>query len=1082
MKKFSNLFFSMATSVILLVIFAFSIGYATFVESRQSTEIARDFVYNALWFEVLLGILVVNLVGSVFKYEIFNKRNFSILLFHLAFIVILIGAAITRYMGSEGIMHIREGETAYEISSDITSLRLTATINGETATKTTKTILNESTTEFENKLKIAGKEISCELISFIPNSIETIAPDPNGEAAISLFTMNSQNGGMDFILQKGETKEFEGILFAFEDSTSNANIIFYRKNNELFFSTNIPLSKTSMMEQKQEMILPSKDRVAQQKTIFRTENLLFVLKNFLPNARKNITQVTPEMNKAGIVLEGKNALIFNVTDGNVTQRVNLLVGNDQQTVKAACALNGSTVEIEYGSLSHQLPFGIKLRDFVLERYPGSNSPSSYASEITVIDTLTKTEMPYRIFMNNILKYNGYRFFQSSYDQDEQGTILSVSYDFWGTSITYIGYFMLMLGLLLTMFNKNSRFRTLLKLSGDLQYQRLKGKITVLIAGLVLSSSAYAATVTKKSHIESLNQLLIQDAAQGRIEPFNTYTSDVFRKINKSTSYRDMSPTEVVLGMIAKPESWQNEPIIKVGNDELAKELGAINNYISFNQLFDFDNGGVYRLSEKVDAVYKKEQTARNKYDKELINIDERVNICYQIFTGEMLHLFPNPKDANAKWLTAVIKKEESHTEGTCSRNKMNDEAHAEMGGMPGMGGMVEGATPPPGMGGMSQEQINAMMGISKIEAQSVPITLFENYLQAVNAAYSSGDWLTAENQLAAIKNYQKTNGGTTIPAESRIQMEITYNNLNLFGKLGILYIIIGLLLLSLYMYSIFNPKSKIQSYLKWSVYIFVFAFLLYTLGMAARWYISNHAPWSNGYETMLFVGWAAALSGLVFSRRSPISMAVTGVLAAIALFVAGMSWMNPEITNLVPVLKSYWLIIHVAIITSSYGFLAMGALLGLLNLILMIARNKKNDKQLRDTIQEISYIIELALYIGLVLLTSGCFIGGVWANESWGRYWGWDPKETWALVSILVYSAILHLRNVPKLNNRFTLSALALVGFSSIIMTFFGVNYYLSGMHSYGQGTPPPIPAAVYFVLLVLVVIIGWAYKAERRK
>lgn len=148
----------------------------------------------------------------------------------------------------------------------------------------------------------------------------------------------------------------------------------------------------------------------------------------------------------------------------------------------------------------------------------------------------------------------------------------------------------------------------------------------------------------------------------------------------------------------------------------------------------------------------------------------------------------------------------------------------------------------------------------------------------------------------------------------------------------------------------------------------------------------------------------------------------------------------------------------------------------------MIARNKKNDKQLRDTIQEISYIIELALYIGLVLITSGCFIGGVWANESWGRYWGWDPKETWALVSILVYSAILHLRNVPKLNNRFTLSALALLGFGSIIMTFFGVNYYLSGMHSYGQGTPPPIPTAVYFVLLALVVIIGWAYKAEKKK
>jgi cytochrome c-type biogenesis protein CcsB len=209
---------------------------------------------------------------------------------------------------------------------------------------------------------------------------------------------------------------------------------------------------------------------------------------------------------------------------------------------------------------------------------------------------------------------------------------------------------------------------------------------------------------------------------------------------------------------------------------------------------------------------------------------------------------------------------------------------------------------------------------------------------------------------------------------------------------------------------------------------------------------------------------------------------VTGILSAIALFVANMSWMNPEITNLVPVLKSHWLIVHVGIITTSYGFLAMGALLGMLNLILMIARTKKNNARLKQYIQEISYIIELTLMAGLLMLTIGCFIGGVWANESWGRYWGWDPKETWALVSILVYSAILHLRNVPKLNNQFVLSSLALVGFSSIIMTFFGVNYYLSGMHSYGNGTPPPIPSVLYFIVIGLIVLIYWAYRKEKRK
>jgi cytochrome c-type biogenesis protein CcsB len=607
------------------------------------------------------------------------------------------------------------------------------------------------------------------------------------------------------------------------------------------------------------------------------------------------------------------------------------------------------------------------------------------------------------------------------------------------------------------------------MSNELQQKRNKSKITVILA-LIASVSFMQASNSKSKHIESLNQLLIQDAAQGRVEPFNTYTSDVFRKINKSTSYNSMSATEVVLNMIVNPENWQNEPIIKVANNDLAKELGAINNYVSFNQLFDYDNGGTYRLTEKVDAVYKKEQTVRNKYDKELINLDERVNICYQLFTGELLHLFPNSTNSNEKWQTALV-----------NHNK-NAETHELTKDMSSAHGMMGKDSPPPGMGGMSEEQINAIMGIANTDSINTTTSLFENYLQSVRDAYTNGNWQVAEEQLNAIKRFQIENGGINIPSNSRIKMEILYNNVNLFGKLGIVYIIIGLLLLFIYLFQIFNPKSNLSKYNRWTIHPFIIAFVAYTGGLAARWYISEHAPLSNGYETMLFVGWAAALSGLIFARKSPITLAVTGILAAIALFVAGMSWMNPEITNLVPVLKSYWLIIHVKIITSSYGFLAMGALLGLLNLTLMIARNKKNNKQLSITIQEITIIIELALYIGLVLLTSGCFIGGVWANESWGRYWGWDPKETWALVSILVYSAILHLRNVPKLNNRFTLSALALVGFSSIIMTFFGVNYYLSGMHSYGQGTPPPIPTAIYFVLLALAVVIGWAYKAEKKK
>jgi ABC-type transport system involved in cytochrome c biogenesis permease subunit len=232
---------------------------------------------------------------------------------------------------------------------------------------------------------------------------------------------------------------------------------------------------------------------------------------------------------------------------------------------------------------------------------------------------------------------------------------------------------------------------------------------------------------------------------------------------------------------------------------------------------------------------------------------------------------------------------------------------------------------------------------------------------------------------------------------------------------------------------------------------------------------------------MIFVGWGTTLSGLVFASRNPITLAVTSLLAAIALSVAGMSWMNPEITNLVPVLKSYWLVIHVAVITSSYGFLATGAILAIFNICLMIARKPMNVVKINEHIQEFSYIIELALTIGLFMLTVGTFLGGVWANESWGRYWGWDSKETWALVSVLVYSVVLHLRKIPKMNSLLVFNIAALISFSSVIMTFVGVNYYLSGMHSYGQGTPPPIPLAVYFILVGIITLVLLAYFNQRK-
>ncbi|MBW8330811.1 MAG: cytochrome c biogenesis protein CcsA, partial [Prolixibacteraceae bacterium] len=330
--------------------------------------------------------------------------------------------------------------------------------------------------------------------------------------------------------------------------------------------------------------------------------------------------------------------------------------------------------------------------------------------------------------------------------------------------------------------------------------------------------------------------------------------------------------------------------------------------------------------------------------------------------------------------------------------------------------------------------------------------------------------------------YQNTYGADIIPSPSKISLEVFYNNFNIFGKLAKIFALLGFVLLVFHFVLILKPGASYTKFINAGTLLVFVAFMLYTAGLGIRWYISGHAPWSNGYETMIYIGWATILSGFIFARRSPITLAVTTLLTAIILFVAGMSWMNPEITPLVPVLKSYWLIVHVAVITASYGFFAMGALLGMLNLVLMILRNKKNEQNIRFTILEVSYIIEMALIVGLFMMTIGSFIGGVWANESWGRYWGWDPKETWALVTVLVYAIILHLRKIPGLKSTLALSSLALLGLGVVLMTFFGVNYYLSGMHSYGAGDPPPIPNALYISIVVVFALIYGAYYSEGKK
>ncbi|SHF58715.1 cytochrome c-type biogenesis protein CcsB [Mariniphaga anaerophila] len=1018
MKKFVSFLFSMLFTGILVIIFAIAIGYATFIENDYGTLTAKILVYNSRWFEILLAIICINLIGSVFENKLFSRKRWPGFLFHIAFVFIIIGAGVTRYFGYEGTMHIREGESASFIVSEETYVKITADNGQSNAEKEVEVKFSPYTANhFSEEIELNGKAIRVKNLQYVPSAAETVVPDPNGEPIVSLMAVGQGMQRTDFNLKSGDNKTAFGKIIGFNMPDNATDINLKIEQGNLYFVASDSVFIMGMNGEKAASIPPETEHQMNTQTVYSSGNMHFAVKQFFQHATTRLAYSPPQQGGST-----SDAIQTEITVGNQSKTLAVygtkgVVGKSYTTT-----INGTEVTVSFGSKKIELPFSIYLTDFQLERYPGSNSPSSYASEVVLKDGATKK--PFRIFMNNILKYQGYRFFQSSYDTDEKGTILSVNSDAWGTSITYFGYLIMAIGMILTLFNKNSRFMKLIRASARLSNERKK-LFAVIIFGVLFSSvNADAQNIIplNKKHVSEFEELLLQ-STKGRTEPTATLASEILRKVAKKNKWERMSASEVFLSMQSNPEQWKSVAIIKVANPELKKMLDVTGDYTSFNNIVLPREKGGYRLNAAVSKAFSKKSSERDKLDKEIINVDERVNILFNVFSGNFFTVFPVPNHENQKWVTA------------------NDAEALEE---------------------------NAVFA-----AQAT-----RNYLGAV-AAY---DWGTASQILDQIKDYQQKEGARIIPSSSKIKLEILYHKWDVFGKLSKILLTAGLVLLLLQLYTIFNPRTKMATLKKVGFIFILLLFAVETAGLAVRWYISGHAPWSNGYESMVFVSWATLLSGIIFVRRSEITLSLTTLLAGLTLLVAGFSWMSPEITNLVPVLKSYWLIVHVAIIMASYGFLGIGAMLGLLNLLLIIFRNKKNKKRVNHTIKELVVIIHISLILGIFMLTAGSFIGGIWANESWGRYWGWDPKETWAMVTILAYTFIVHMHKIPGFKGSYAVSAASLVGFGSVLMTYFGVNYYLSGLHSYAQGEPAPIPAGVYVAIVAVIMLVIIAFVSDKKE
>jgi len=1057
MRILYRIFSSPVLALILLLIYAVAMAAATFIENDFGTETAWIQVYDAFWFELVMVGLALCFLASTFKYNLWRKGKWAVLLFHLAFILIIIGAGITRYHSYGGIMRIREGEKSNIIISDQNYLQAHISDGSKTRHIQKKLEFSPlSNNHFSVDTDLNDIPITISYKNFVADAIPEIIDDKESGKPLLQMMVTSNNGRETIFLEKGEVEQIGSHKHRIGFDVEEEGIInLSEKDGKLLITAPTPIDFFQMDTQQAGVLKADTLHPLNLRNLYRFGDLSFVPMSYHEHGKINVISATEKPKDNDPTKD--DALVLNVTVQDKTEEVMLLYRQGFLPTTHEVNVGDMQVSLSYGAMPIETPFSIFLDEFQLERYPGSESPASYASEVTILDG--DQEIPFRIFMNNVLDYGGYRFYQASYDTDEKGTLLAVNHDVLGTSVTYIGYLLMTIGMFFTLFGRHTRFTLINK-----RLKRLKQRASIialfLMATLGTTTTVQAQTDSlpteqeplqteaisfatadilahqeiDKQHADLFGRILVQDV-DGRIKPINTLASELIRKIHGKSNFRydeagssiRLNTNQTFLAMHASPGAWQRIPVIhidrKKGGD-FFKSLNIVGKgYISFDDLIDPEEG--YLLSEKVEEANSKKPAERSEFDKEILKVDEGFNILFNLLSGNYLRAFPNSLDENNTWF---------------SYNHHFNDFPEEDG----------------------------------------------RFVKSIMPAYfkdlAMGNYVDATEKLSYINTYQRTLGKEIIPDDKKIEAELWYNQMNLNFWLFITFFIIGFLLLVLALIKIFTKNKFIEILWNGLILASLISFIVFTGNILLRWYIAGYPPWTNGYEMMILVAWFLQLCGLLTFRKSDFALPLATLFAGSLLFVSYLDWLNPEITNLMPVLRSsFWLKVHVATIVSSYAPLALSAILGFMVMILMIIKTDKTKRAIDVRIKELSYINEIAMTIGVFVLAIGTFLGGVWANESWGRYWAWDPKETWALISIIVYTIVLHLRLVPAFNNRYTLNMVSVFAFGSIIMTSYGVNYYLSGLHSYATGDPVPIPKFIYVLIAVVILVSIVAYFRNRK-
>ncbi len=1151
-----------------MVLIAVASAKATFIESFQGgRDAAYGYVYAATWFEAALGLLVVNLTLLFLKRWPYKARKSGFALLHLSIVVILLSAGVTRFLGYEGVMPIREGASAnyyftqkshiqaglgdeedsyavqlykpgknniwhdvrlegetyklgvtefwpnytelyqegaggkpaiqYGVSSGREFKTQTLVIGDQTdisgvgAKFLTDSFSDELTTSRYGDLRLHVDGQSCTIPVSVPDgqihkcggfSFEIVefqtdfkvggSSNPNGPlinpmVRVDIETPDGTKGERllfalhpDFSMGHGSGSEEEfssldliyqvnsGIEFAMGRSSAQDKTVVLAR-------ATFAMESMNMGTEEEQSISAGQIFTLTESVFYKANNqdFSFVFAGFLKSAILGpaMSNNSSDPSAARIVIKDSQG---NEATAICTKRAR------QRKVM----LGGKTIGLGYGPVVRYLPYTIHLDQFKLDTYPGSDNPATYESYVTLIDEKAGISgKKAHIYMNNPLTHNGTKHFQSSYDPDRKGTVLSINHDP-GKIPTYIGYGMLSLGFILIM-------------ARDLLWPRKKkgtkvasGKIAAALLALFMawftggsalaqdhpsSSSDHPSSETSHSGgnnvappnvfsfkeldaetREDASRLIVQDF-RGRMKPLDTLAREMVMKVAKKTKFQGHHPVDMFLSWSMNHTYWWDQPNIGLRYGGLKDFLGedSATKHVSTASLFE---NGRYRLSSDVEAAHRTPDRDRSKVQRKLISFDERFNLLYMTFRGSSLKLFPVPGDPNNTWLDI--------------------------------------------------EEISPHLNEAQGEEYNRAFGSFSEGIRTGNNEYF-------KEGVKRIRAIQLKYGKSVLPSSTKVEAELFYNRSHLFSWMMVPLLGASIVLMTLYVWTLFRNSGARLSFKNpfyaFGMALFNFAFAGMIVAYVMRWIASGRAPLSNGHESLLFISLAVALSGLIFEYiyRNSAPGGLASMLTVVVLGISMLSTFDPAIGPLVPVLVSYWLNIHVTIITASYGFLGLSALIGALVLFLLMAKGQGRDN-IREAINSLDRINYWVVVAGLGLLSIGTLLGGVWANESWGRYWGWDAKETWSLVTILVYAVVLHFRFIPAMRSPWVNATSSMMAISSVVMTYFGVNYFLTGMHSYASGDAATVPEWVYYFaagMVALSVVSGlinanrkWDIKAQK--